>query len=86
MLLEITKLTEMPFLMIVKALFAICLAFFGWMAGPTVGTPTSLSRFRPAMTPMASTASAFVFGLTVVLLMYGIHLLNCLTHDILDIF
>ena len=78
MLLGMTKLTEMPFLMTVKAHFAICLAFFGWMAGPTVGTPTKLSRLGPAMTPVASMTSAFVFGLTVVSLMYGIHLLNCL--------
>ena len=78
MLLGMTKLTEIPFLMTVKALFAVCLAFFGWMDGPTVGTPARLSRLGPAMTPMASMASAFMFGLTAVLLMYGIHLLNCL--------
>ena len=75
-LLRMTKLAKMSFLVTVKAFFAICLTFFGRLTGSTIWTSTRLFRLRPAMTPMASTTSAFVFRPTT--LMYGIHLLYCL--------
>ena len=64
----------MSLLVAVKTFFAISFALLRWVTGSTIRTPTRLPGLGPAVTPMASTASALMFRLTAISLMYGIQL------------